>query len=119
MSAASRPYVQVEKRDTLILGIGNLLYADEGFGVRAIEALHERYAFGDDVCVMDGGTQGIFLLPWVRTARRMLLFDAIDFGLPPATATMFWGMALVPLLLVTVPYSIHFHASGRDDDDAS
>lgn len=91
MSAASRPYVQVEKRDTLILGIGNLLYADEGFGVRAIEALHERYAFGEDVCVMDGGTQGIFLLPWVRTARRMLLFDAIDFGLPPATLRLIEG----------------------------
>ncbi|MFW2404804.1 MAG: HyaD/HybD family hydrogenase maturation endopeptidase [Gammaproteobacteria bacterium] len=71
--------------DTLILGIGNVLWADEGFGVRAVEALHARYTFPDDVRIMDGGTQGIFLLPWVRNANRLLIFDAIDFGLPPAS----------------------------------
>lgn len=71
--------------DTLILGIGNVLWADEGFGVRAVEGLHARYQFPDDVRIMDGGTQGIFLLPWVRNANRLLIFDAIDFGLPPAT----------------------------------
>ena len=51
--------------ETLVLGIGNVLWADEGFGIRAVEALHARYSFPDDVRVMDGGTQGIFLLPWV------------------------------------------------------
>jgi hydrogenase maturation protease len=71
--------------DTLILGIGNILWADEGFGIRAIEELHARYSFDDDVRIMDGGTQGIFLLPWVRNAKRLLIFDAIDFGLVPAT----------------------------------
>ncbi len=71
--------------DTLILGIGNLLWADEGFGIRAIETLHARYSFPDNVRLMDGGTQGIFLLPWVRSAQHLLIFDAIDFGLPPAT----------------------------------
>jgi len=71
--------------ETLILGIGNVLWADEGFGIRTIETLHERFAFPDTVRVMDGGTQGIFLLPWVRNAKRLLIFDAVDFGLAPAT----------------------------------
>ena len=71
--------------DTLILGIGNVLWADEGFGIRTIETLHARYLFPDTVRIMDGGTQGIFLLPWVRNAKRLLIFDAIDFGLEPAT----------------------------------
>jgi len=71
--------------ETLILGIGNVLWADEGFGIRAIETLNDRYTFPDTVRVMDGGTQGIFLLPWVRNARRLLIFDAVDFGLAPAT----------------------------------
>jgi len=71
--------------DTLILGIGNVLWADEGFGIRTIETLHERYIFPDNVRVMDGGTQGIFLIPWVRNAKRLLIFDAVDFGLAPAT----------------------------------
>jgi len=68
--------------DTLILGIGNILWADEGFGVRCVEALNARYEFGDDVRLMDGGTQGLFLLPWVSSVSRLLIFDAIDFGLP-------------------------------------
>lgn len=68
---------------TLILGLGNILWADEGFGVRAVEALNEAYRFPPGVRLMDGGTQGIFLLPWVRTADRLLILDAIDFGLQP------------------------------------
>lgn len=69
--------------DTLILGIGNVLWADEGFGVRCVEELNSRYEFDDDVRVMDGGTQGLFLLPWVSDVSRVLVFDAIDFGLVP------------------------------------
>ncbi len=72
-----------EAAETLILGIGNLLWADEGFGVRCVEALDARYRFGDDTRLMDGGTQGMFLLPWVSHATRLLIFDAIDFGLSP------------------------------------
>lgn len=77
--------------DTLILGIGNVLWADEGFGIRTIEELHARYTFPETVRVMDGGTQGIFLLPWVRDAKRLLIFDAIDFGLAPATIKVIRG----------------------------
>lgn len=71
--------------DTLVLGIGNLLWADEGFGVRAVEALHAHWQLPANVRVMDGGTQGIFLLPWVRSADRLLIFDAVDFGREPGS----------------------------------
>ncbi|MGA7178401.1 MAG: HyaD/HybD family hydrogenase maturation endopeptidase [Thiobacillaceae bacterium] len=67
--------------NTLILGIGNILWADEGFGVRCVEALNARFDFDDSVRLMDGGTQGLFLLPWVSSVSRLLIFDAIDFGL--------------------------------------
>ncbi len=68
---------------TLILGIGNILWADEGFGVRAVESLNASYTFPPSVQLMDGGTQGMFLLPYVRAASNLLIFDAIDFGLEP------------------------------------
>jgi len=71
--------------DTLILGLGNLLWADEGFGVRAVEHLSSHYRFPEHVELMDGGTQGLFLLPWVRSTRSLLIFDAIDYGLAPGT----------------------------------
>jgi len=67
----------------LVLGIGNLLWADEGFGVRVVEALNEGYLFPEAVTLMDGGTQGMFLLPHVTEARSLLILDAIDFGLEP------------------------------------
>ncbi len=69
----------------LVLGIGNLLWADEGFGVRAAEAFDRRYACGEGVTVMDGGTQGMYLLPHVQEASRLIVFDAIDYGLEPGT----------------------------------
>jgi hydrogenase maturation protease len=76
-------------RDALVLGIGNVLWADEGFGIRAVEALHAAYAFPDAVEVVDGGTLGLYLFELVAAAKRILLFDAIDFGLLPGTLRVF------------------------------
>ena len=69
----------------LVLGIGNVLWADEGFGVRVVEALHRDYGFPERVRLLDGGTQGLNLLADVKAARRLIIFDAIDFRLPPGT----------------------------------
>lgn len=71
------------RREVLVLGIGNFLWADEGFGVRAVEALNQAYRFPAGVELMDGGTLGLSLLPYVETSRCVLVFDAIDFGLAP------------------------------------
>ena len=67
----------------LILGIGNLLWADEGFGVRAVEALDRDYEFPPNVRLMDGGTQGLYLIEHVASADILVVFDAVDYGLPP------------------------------------
>ncbi len=72
-------------RSVLILGIGNLLWADEGFGVRVVEALNEQYRFPEHVKIMDGGTQGIYLIQHVQAAKILVVFDAIDYGLAPGT----------------------------------
>ena len=71
--------------ETLVLGIGNVLWADEGFGVRAVAALDEGWQFPESVTLMDGGTQGLYLLPHVQAARRLLVFDAVDYRLEPGT----------------------------------
>ncbi len=73
------------RRDTLVLGIGNLLWADEGFGVRALERLHAEWRFRPGVHLLDGGTQGLYLLPYVEGCRRLLILDAVDYGLQPGT----------------------------------
>jgi hydrogenase maturation protease len=78
-------------RPVLVLGIGNILWADEGFGVRCVEELHRRWSFSDDVLVMDGGTQGLYLVHYVQAARRVIVFDAIDYGEQPGTLKLVRG----------------------------
>ncbi len=71
--------------DILVLGIGNLLWADEGFGIRCLEGLHADWRFRPGVRLLDGGTQGLYLLPYVEGCRKLLIFDAVDYGLAPGT----------------------------------
>ena len=46
----------------LILGVGNILFTDEGIGVRAVEWLQEHYVFPENVTLTDGGTLGMGLM---------------------------------------------------------
>lgn len=69
----------------LVLGIGNILWADEGFGVRAVEAFHARYEVPENVTILDGGTQGLYLVNFLEDCDRLIVFDAIDYGLEPGT----------------------------------
>jgi len=71
--------------DILVLGIGNLLWADEGFGIRSLEQLDAEWTFRPGVHLLDGGTQGLYLLPYVEGCRRLLILDAVDYGLQPGT----------------------------------
>nr|AMK59273.1 putative protease [uncultured bacterium UPO47] len=68
----------------VVLGIGNLLWADEGFGVRCVERLQRDWEL-PGVVLVDGGTQGLYLIQHVQAAGRLLIFDAIDYGLAPGT----------------------------------
>ena len=90
----------------LILGIGNLLWADEGFGVRCVELLDVRYRFPAQVRLMDGGTQGIYLVQHVQQADCLIVFDAIDYGLPPGTLRVIRD-AEVPKFMGAKRMSLH------------
>jgi hydrogenase maturation protease len=69
----------------LILGIGNLLWADEGFGVRVVQALEQRYEFPPEVTLLDGGTQGLGLIPYVQACDALVIADAVDFHQEPGS----------------------------------
>jgi hydrogenase maturation protease len=90
----------------LILGIGNVLWADEGFGVRCVERLAARWSFGPGVTVLDGGTQGLYLLPFMEAADRLIVFDAVDYGLVPGTMKIVEDEA-VPAFMGAKKMSLH------------
>ncbi len=89
-----------------MLGIGNVLWADEGFGVRCAEAFQEGWELPPGVACLDGGTQGLYLLPYLQAARRLIIFDAIDFGLEPGTLRVLEGES-VPRYLGVRKTSLH------------
>jgi hydrogenase maturation protease len=90
----------------LVLGIGNLLWADEGFGVRAVEAFNARHVCPDDVRILDGGTQGVYLLPHLQDCDALIVFDAIDYGLMPGTLKLIEDSA-VPAFMGAKKLSLH------------
>ena len=70
--------------DTLILGIGNVLMGDEGFGVHFARMMgHEPLRSG--VAVLEGGTAGMQLMEAIESHRYVLLVDATLDNRPPGT----------------------------------
>ena len=80
--------------ETLVLGLGNLVHADDGFDVHAIARLQQDPRVPHDVTLLDGGTQGLGLLHHLSGLRRLLVIDAIDAGQPCGTLLRFEGKAL-------------------------
>lgn len=68
----------------VVLGIGNILLQDEGIGVRVVEALQAQYDFGDAVDLIDGGTKGFELLPFLEV-DHILVVDAVEADAAPGT----------------------------------
>jgi len=64
-------------KQILILGIGCILYRDEGFGVRVIEKLQETYEFPENVSLVDGGVLGLNLLSVLSEADYLIVVDAV------------------------------------------
>lgn len=71
------PFDELYAVDVMILGIGCILYSDEGFGVRVVEKLQQLYEFPDNVLVVDGGVLGINLLGVISKPDHLIVVDAI------------------------------------------
>jgi hydrogenase maturation protease len=65
-----------------VIGLGNPLMGDDGFGLVALERLREEWTL-DGVELVDGGTWGMSLLPLIEDSDRVVLLDAIAAGARP------------------------------------
>ncbi|ABB38936.2 hydrogenase expression/formation protein [Oleidesulfovibrio alaskensis G20] len=75
----------------LVLGVGNILYTDEGLGVRAVESLMDRYEFSDNITLMDGGTLGIKLMDAIMSCEQLIVVDAVLGGDAPGSVYRLTG----------------------------
>ncbi len=72
----------------LVLGVGNVLLADEGAGVRAVEQLQRCYVFPPRVELIDGGTMGLDLLGYLDDKSHLFIVDAILSTEPPGSVVI-------------------------------
>ena len=68
--------------NTLVLGVGNVLLADEGAGVHALRYLQDHYDL-HDVTYLDAGTLSFTLASDIADADHMVVFDAAQIGAAP------------------------------------
>lgn len=78
-------------KNTLVLGLGNILLSDDSAGVRVIERLQQGYEFSPEVQILEGGTLGLDLLPYVAEASRLIVVDAVEMGAEPGTLARMEG----------------------------
>jgi hydrogenase maturation protease len=100
----------------LVLGVGNILLGDDGVGVRVVDAIRELVGRGEVALptgtrLVDGGTRGRDLLPWLDEARAVLLVDAVDLDGPPGTVRVLRGPDLAP----TLTRGVATHSTGVAD----
>ena len=65
-----------------LLGLGSLLMQDEGVGIHAVRYIQEQYDT-PGLEIIDGGTGGMDLLPFIENRDRLLVLDAANFGKEP------------------------------------
>jgi len=76
------------KRPILVVGVGNLIMRDDGFGVHLVRALAEE-TLPDNVDLFDGGTLGPEMLPWLEGREKIIFIDAINADMEPGTLFRF------------------------------
>lgn len=61
----------------LVLGVGNILFTDEGIGVAAADEINRLYDLSENVTVMDGGTLGTRLMDPIMNCDLLIVVDAV------------------------------------------
>lgn len=81
-----------------ILGIGNILLSDDGIGVHVIRRLQHQYKFPESVRLIDGGTMGLDLLPFLEGIEKLLIIDAVDLKKEHGTIEIITGDKIPSIL---------------------
>jgi hypothetical protein len=76
-----------KKYKAVIMGVGNILWADEGFGNRAVEAFNKKWRTPENVQVIDGGTLGYFLQEFIEETDNILTVELPPFVIMEVTYT--------------------------------
>jgi hydrogenase maturation protease len=71
------PFDDIYFPEIMILGIGSILFSDDGFGIQVAQRIEKEYEFPDDVLVVDGGVLGINLLGVISKPKHLIVIDTM------------------------------------------
>ncbi len=71
-----------------LLGLGNVLMGDDGFGPAVARMFDAEYE-ADDVEVVDLGTPGLDLMPWFFDAEQLVIVDTVKSDAAPGTLRVY------------------------------
>lgn len=77
-SRSSKTDEPADPRPILLLGVGNILYGDEGLGVYVVHRLRRGYKVPPTLRIVDGGAAGWHLEPTLTEARKVFIVDAVE-----------------------------------------
>jgi hydrogenase maturation protease len=80
--------VSAPPRKVLILGVGNLLLHDDGFGVHLINALKDT-AFPENITLLEAGTVSHQLIPLLHEIDHLIVIDVVEAGDTPGSLFRF------------------------------
>ena len=81
-SAGSHPRISV-------VGIGNVLLGDDGFGPVVVEMFRCKYECGSNVEILDLGTPGLDLAPYLYGTDLVVIADAVHAEAKPGTLCIY------------------------------
>ncbi len=61
-----------------VVGVGNILFKDEGIGVFIVKYLQENYVFKPKIDLIDAGTLGFRLMEYLEDYDNIILVDTIS-----------------------------------------
>lgn len=74
---------------TFVLGLGNVLMGDDAFGPAVVHAFEDAYTVSTDVEVVDLGTPGLDMTPWMTDADWLIVVDTVKSSRPPGTLVLY------------------------------
>ena len=67
------------KKKNIVIGVGNMLFKDEGIGIYAAEYISQNYKFDDkDLEIIDGGTLGFKLTTYFQEYDNVIILDTVS-----------------------------------------
>jgi hydrogenase maturation protease len=79
--------LKAEKK-TMVLGIGNIIMGDEGFGLHVIRRLKE-IGMPENIILEEGGVGGFDLLSDLEGIKQLVVVDIMMLPLPPGELQIF------------------------------